>query len=114
MVVQDRAPPGKSQYDNMFYFMIALKAVDILYGFGYHVRLGSARLLSACLLPSCSHVAQFIDKRYFGSVLRLNEADRVKKESGETDVDRRQGLRPARRSWTVLGLVVAVSLITTS
>ncbi|KAJ9092414.1 hypothetical protein QFC20_007369 [Naganishia adeliensis] len=90
--IQDRAPPGKSQYDNMFYFMIALKAVDVLYGFGYHI----------------------IDKRYFGSVLRLSEADRVKKEAHGTNVDRRQGLRPARRSWTILGLVVAVSLITTS
>ncbi|GHJ90284.1 hypothetical protein NliqN6_6686 [Naganishia liquefaciens] len=90
--IQDRAPAGKSQYDNMFYFMIALKAVDILYGAGYH----------------------FVDKKYFGGVLRLNEADRVKKEAMETEADRRQGLRPAIKGWTIFGLVVAVCLIATS
>lgn len=110
--VQDRAPAGKSQYDNMFYFMIALKAVDVLYGFGYHVSPVSFSFQSQDSASASS--LQFIDKKYFGSVLRLNEADRVKKEAYETDVDRRQGLRPARRSWTIFGLIVAVSLITTS
>lgn len=95
----------------MFYFMIALKAVDVLYGFGYHV---STATFVPYLGAHSPRFLQFIDKKYFGSVLRLNEADRVKKETHETEVDRRQGLRPARRSWTIFGLVVAVSLITTS
>ncbi|KAJ9094957.1 hypothetical protein QFC21_005749 [Naganishia friedmannii] len=90
--IQDRTPTEKNQYSNMFYFMIALKAVDIFYGFGY----------------------DFVDRRYFGSVLRLNEARRVAKEANETDVDRQQGLRPPRKEWTLFGIAVAVALITTS
>jgi hypothetical protein len=57
---------------------------------------------------------QFVDRRYFGSVLRLNEARRVAKEADETEVDRQQGLRPPRKAWTLFGLVVAIALITTS
>lgn len=91
--------------------MIALKAVDILYGAGYHVR----RKLSIRTDVDADYtLPQFVDKKYFGGVLRLSEADRVKKEALETDADRQQGLRPAIKGWTVFGLVVAICLISTS
>jgi hypothetical protein len=44
----------------------------------------------------------------------MNERDRVGKEAQETEQDRRQGLRPAIKGWTIFGLVVAVCLIATS
>lgn len=37
LIVQDRTPKGENQYNNVFYFLIALKAVDVFYGMGYDV-----------------------------------------------------------------------------
>jgi hypothetical protein len=117
IVVQDRTPKGANQYNGVFFFLIALKAIDVVYGLIYDVSPGSLQfhheheLIASAFRKSSE---QFLDIRFFGSVLRLNEKDRLAKESRETDADRLQGLRPARRKWTAFGLLVIVVLITTS
>lgn len=35
--VQDHTPTGRHQYNNVFYFLIAMKAMDVGYGLFYHV-----------------------------------------------------------------------------
>jgi hypothetical protein len=39
--VQDKTPTGPNQYNNVFYLLIALKAVDVLYGLTYNVSLSA-------------------------------------------------------------------------
>jgi hypothetical protein len=55
-----------------------------------------------------------LDKRYFGGVLKANEKTRLEQEELESTEQRQSGLRAAKRSWTVSGLVIAAALITTA
>ncbi|KAN0066302.1 hypothetical protein ACQY0O_000396 [Thecaphora frezii] len=90
--IQDLTPKGKHQYDNVFYFLIAMKSLDVILGLMYDV----------------------LDKRYFGGVLRASEKERIERETHETEADRRSGLRVPKRGWTWAGIVCGVALITTS
>lgn len=49
--VQDRTPKGVDQYNGVFYFLIALKAMDVLYGLIYDV----SRPLLLQVMRSCRH-----------------------------------------------------------
>jgi hypothetical protein len=59
-------------------------------------------------------LGQILDKRYFGGVLRANEKTRLEQEQLESPEQRQSGLRAAKRSWTISGLVIAAALITTA
>ncbi|KAJ7337538.1 major facilitator superfamily domain-containing protein [Mycena albidolilacea] len=93
--IQDKTPTGTHTYDNVLYFLIALKAVDVIYGMLYHV----------------------LDLRYFGSVLRMSEVEKlrdVQRQDAEGDTTRQFPLKRPVKLWTVLGLVVMFSLVITA
>ncbi|PWZ00851.1 LOW QUALITY PROTEIN: MFS general substrate transporter [Testicularia cyperi] len=90
--IQDLTPTGTKQYSNVFYFLIALKSVDVLFGLGYHM----------------------LDKRYFGGFLLLNEKQRINKEAEETEKHRMEGLRKPIRSWTLAGCCLLSAMVVTS
>jgi len=70
--IQDKTPTGthtyfffflsmyfsemRSRYNNVMYFLIALKSLDVVYGMIYYV----------------------LDGRYFGGVLRMSEAEKLR------------------------------------
>lgn len=83
---------GSRQYDNVFFLLIALKGIDVIFGFLYG----------------------FLDKRYFGCVMTMTEKQRVRAEAVESPNDRTQGLRGPRRFWTILGGSIAVAIIATA
>ncbi|EST10225.1 Major facilitator superfamily [Kalmanozyma brasiliensis GHG001] len=89
--IQDRTPTGKNQFNNAFAFLIALKAIDVLYGLSYH----------------------FIDKRYFGGVLKLNERQLLQKMRSESEEERSQALRKPVKKWTTAGCVLLAAFVTT-
>jgi len=86
--IQDQSPTGRRTYDNVLYFLIALKAVDIGYGMLYHI----------------------IDTRYFGGVLKRNEAQQRQAEEEERlagaseELNQRRKLRGPVRLLTLLGI----------
>ena len=91
--IQDySADNGAHLYDNMFYLLMALKAVEFFVGFTYHI----------------------LDRRYFGSVMTMTEKQRVKAEENETEEECTQGLRVPRQFWTILGCTVITAMIITS
>ena len=91
--IQDySADKGAHLYDNMFYLLMALKAVEFFVGFTYHI----------------------LDRRYFGSVMTMTEKQRVKAEENETEEERTQGLRVPRQFWTILGCTMITAMIITS
>jgi hypothetical protein len=58
-----------------------------------------------------------LDLRYFGSVLRMSEAEKlrdVQRQDAEGDTTRQFPLKRPVRLWTVLGLVVMFSLVITA
>lgn len=89
--VQDLTPRGRSQFNNAFSLLIALKAVDVVYGLGYHV----------------------LDRRYFGGVLKLNERQLREKTPTESEKERTQALRKPIKEWTVAGCALLVAFVTT-
>jgi hypothetical protein len=46
IVVQDRSPKGANQYNGVFFFLIALKAIDVVYGLIYDVSPGSLKVIT--------------------------------------------------------------------
>lgn len=78
-------------YDNVVYFLIAMKAIDVFYGFGYH----------------------FLDKNCFGGVLRQNEAQQRAAEADEAETGRRRPapLRKAVKSVTYIGMALLSILV---
>ena len=89
--IVDGAGP-EDMYNYMLYLLIALKSVDIVYGFVYH----------------------YLDTHYFGSRMLLTEKQRIEKEKEETEEDRQQGLRAPKRFWTWFGCFVLTLMIATS
>ncbi|KAF7293068.1 MFS transporter [Mycena indigotica] len=90
--IQDRTPTGRHTYDNVLYFLIALKGVDFFYGLVYDA----------------------LDRRYFGGVLRMSEREREARE----DEDANSGenlkgvaLRRPVRMWTFVGLGIMGAMI---
>lgn len=69
-------------YRNVFLFLIALKAVDVVYGFMYH----------------------FIDRKYFAGVLWMNERQRVQKEEEGELEEGKWPLRKDQKVTTYLGV----------
>ena len=90
--IQDSSDKGSHMYDNMYYLLIALKAVEFFIGFTYHI----------------------LDRRYFGSVMFMTEKQRVEAEARESEEERSQGLRVHRPFWTVLGCSVITAMVITS
>ncbi|KAJ6573007.1 hypothetical protein DFH09DRAFT_1459292 [Mycena vulgaris] len=85
--IQDRTPTGTHTYHNILYFLIAIKAIDVVYGLLYHV----------------------LDVCYFRGVLRMSEAEKLRdvqrQESEGTDV-----LKKPVKLWTVLGFGVMFTI----
>lgn len=90
--IQDLTPRGKKQFKNAFAFLIALKSIDILYGLVYHV----------------------IDRKYFGGVLKLNEAQLLQKMQNETTEEKKQALRKPIKKWTAAGCLLLLAFVVTS
>ncbi|KAJ6505992.1 major facilitator superfamily domain-containing protein [Mycena vulgaris] len=94
--IQDKTPTGPHTYNNVMYFLIALKAVDVVYGMLYHV----------------------LDVRYFGSVLRMSEAEKLRdaqrQESEPGGAAKEYPLKRPVKLWTGLGLVVMFALVVTA
>ncbi|KAJ6625112.1 major facilitator superfamily domain-containing protein [Mycena sp. CBHHK59/15] len=93
--IQDKTPTGTHTYDNLLYFLIALKSVDAIYGMLYH----------------------FLDVRYFGGVLRMSEAERlrdVRDANDEKTPRRHYALTGPVRLVTVLGVAVMGALVVTA
>ncbi|PKI82931.1 hypothetical protein MVES1_003772 [Malassezia vespertilionis] len=87
----------KHQYDDMFYFLIAIKCVGVLNGFLY----------------------LYLDKRYLGNVMGLSERARIAKEAKEQKEKRIAGrkddkLLVHRGSWTIAGVFMYLALAITS
>lgn len=76
--------------------------------------IGYGRCSASNSIQSLTLPLQYIDKRYFGSILTANEKQRVANEREESDEDRRAGLRGPKRSWTLAGFIVAICMITTA
>ncbi|KAJ7868492.1 major facilitator superfamily domain-containing protein [Mycena leptocephala] len=93
--IQDKTPTGPHTYDNVLYFLIALKAVDVVYGMLYHV----------------------LDGRYFGGVLRMSEAEKlrdVQHQESEGSTAHKYPLKQPVKLWTVLGQIVMFALVVTA
>ncbi|KAJ7236620.1 major facilitator superfamily domain-containing protein [Mycena rebaudengoi] len=94
--IQDNTPTGPHTYNNVMYFLIALKVVDVVYGMLYHV----------------------LDFRYFGSVLRMSEAEKLRdaqrQESEPGSAAKEYPLKRPVKLWTGLGLVVMFALVVTA
>jgi hypothetical protein len=88
--IQDRTPDGG--YSRVFAFLIALKAVDILFGCFYH----------------------YIDRRYLSSILFLSERKRIEQEKQQGEGHEKQGLLAAKKFWTIAGMTVGCALISTA
>nr|GAT50931.1 MFS transporter [Mycena chlorophos] len=89
--IQDLTPTGKHTYDNVLYFLIALKGVDFFYGLVYSL----------------------LDRRYFGSVLKMSEGERQRKvqTDGERDDPKKTMLLQPVRFWTWVGSIVLGAMI---
>ncbi|KAJ6565498.1 hypothetical protein DFH09DRAFT_1278596 [Mycena vulgaris] len=89
--IQDRTPTGTHTYGNVLYFLITIKAIDVVCGLLYPV----------------------LDVRYFGSVLRMSEEEKLRdvqrQESEGTDA-RAYVLKKPVKLWTVLGFCVMFSI----
>lgn len=72
--------------------MIALKTIDIFFGFGY----------------------DWLDRKYLGRVLFFSERRRAQDELETTVEERSQGLRSPIKSVTWLGIAVLGAIIATS
>ncbi|KAJ7130411.1 major facilitator superfamily domain-containing protein [Mycena epipterygia] len=83
-----------SRYNNVMYFLIALKSLDVVYGMLYHV----------------------LDGRYFGGVLRMSEAEKLRDvQLQEAEGSKRQyPLKRPVKQWTVLGFAVMFALTVTA
>ncbi|SPO22893.1 uncharacterized protein UTRI_01571 [Ustilago trichophora] len=90
--IQDLTPRGKKQFNNAFAVLIALKSIDVLYGLVYHV----------------------IDRKYFGGVLKLNEAQLLQKMQNETTEEKEQALRKPIKKWTAAGCLLLLAFVVTS
>ncbi|CBQ70228.1 conserved hypothetical protein [Sporisorium reilianum SRZ2] len=88
--IQDLTPRGKSQFNNAFSLLIALKSVDVIYGLIYHA----------------------IDRKYFGGVLKLNERQLREKAQTESESERSAALRKPIKRWTVAGCSLLVAFVT--
>ncbi|GEM07226.1 MFS transporter [Rhodotorula toruloides] len=87
--IQDRSAPGRTEYNAVFAFLIAIKAFDVLLGFSYH----------------------FFDKRFLNGVLRSNDRElrRMEEEMGEGE--RVSALRKPIKTVTVAALAVVLPMI---
>lgn len=89
--LQDRAiedgKPTSKKYDYVLYFLLAMKAVDAMYGLFYHL----------------------LDKRYFGRVMVMTERQRIK-----ADPEYRGHLLERHALWTALGCIVFVLMMVAS
>jgi hypothetical protein len=85
-------PRYPTEYDKVFAFLIALKAVDIFFGIGY----------------------DYVDRKYLGRVLFYSERRRAQDELETTAEERSQGLRSPIKSVTWLGIAVLGAMIATS
>lgn len=90
--IQDLTPTGRTQYSNVFYLLIALKAVDVVFGLVYHR----------------------LDQSYLGGMLKLNERQRIEKEARESAHSRSHGLRKPITQCTIAGCILLLATIVTS
>ncbi|KAJ6565492.1 major facilitator superfamily domain-containing protein [Mycena vulgaris] len=93
--IQDKTPTGTHTYDNVLYFLIAIKSLDVIYGMLYHL----------------------LDVRYFGSVLRMSEAEKLRDVQLQETEGSTRPVYPLKRPvklWTVLGFIVMFSLTVTA
>ncbi|KAJ7626070.1 major facilitator superfamily domain-containing protein [Roridomyces roridus] len=100
--IQDHTPTGSKTYNNVIYLLIALKAIDVVYGMVYHV----------------------LDARYFGGVLRMSERERLvaaRRDDGQEKAkleggqEKKNGkLRKPVRMWTMFGVGVMCTLTVTA
>lgn len=90
--LQDRAvrhgKPAREKYDYMLYLLLAFKGLQALYGALYHV----------------------LDRRYFGSVMRMPEKQRVKREADLGEQSYGSLCRP-HAFWTALGCITSVLIV---
>ncbi|KAK7040120.1 hypothetical protein VNI00_009925 [Paramarasmius palmivorus] len=86
--IQDLTPTGRNTYNNVFYMLIALKAVDVFYGLIY----------------------DRLDRWQFGSVLRMNEAQRIAKEN-EASEDLQRPFKRPQKTVTRIGIGLLASMI---
>ncbi|KAI5474601.1 MFS transporter [Pseudohyphozyma bogoriensis] len=89
--IQDRSPPGKHSYDNVFYFFFALKAFDFFIGLSY-VLLDRLRLEGMLSSPA-----------------RVIKAEREKIDAGERE-EYGGWLMQSSKRWTWAGLGVGVAM----
>ena len=89
--IQDYTPSGRNTYDNVIYFLIATKAIDVFLGVGYH----------------------YMDRRALGGVLKRNEAEQRAAEGEEGGQGDKKGLplRKAVKTVTQLGVSIMTCLI---
>jgi hypothetical protein len=112
--IQDKhVDAGVNQYDEVFYLLIALKAVDVIYGLGYDW--WAFRSLS-CATRCCadwwlpSHPSRF-DRKHLGRTLLFSERQRVKVELEQSPEQRTEGLRSPVKAVTVVGIAVLLAMI---
>lgn len=89
--IQDYTPTGRDTYNNVIYFLIAMKTIDVFIGVGY----------------------AYLDKKAFGGVLKRNEAEQRAAEEGEAESgnDKTAALRKAIKTVTLVGVAVMAALI---
>ncbi|BGP48297.1 hypothetical protein JCM10450v2_004169 [Rhodotorula kratochvilovae] len=87
--IQDRATPGKSEYNNVFAFLIVIKGLDVIYGLLYHAS----------------------DLRYLGGILNASDASLRRMEAKQTPEERAQGLRKPIREVTYVSLATVGAMI---
>ncbi|GAA5841028.1 hypothetical protein JCM3766R1_006641 [Sporobolomyces carnicolor] len=89
--IQDQSGKGSNQYRYVFAFIIAVKALDVLFGLGYH----------------------FFDLKYLNGILYATEKERIAR-SEEDQLLRHQGLRRPIRGVTSVSLGVVAAMIITA
>ncbi|PKI82517.1 hypothetical protein MVES1_004016 [Malassezia vespertilionis] len=80
------------QFDDMFYFLIAIKCVDVINGCMY----------------------MYVDKHYMGHVMTLSERGRVTKEANEESRKKDRKLLKPRLRWTIVGICMYFALVITA
>lgn len=90
--IQDRTKPGRTEYNTVFAFLIAIKAFDVLLGLSYNL----------------------FDKRYLHGVLRSNDKQLRRLEEEMSEEERLSGLRKPIKAVTVAALGVVGAMIVTA
>lgn len=90
--IQDRATPGWTEYNGVFAFLIAIKALDVLLGLSYH----------------------FFDKRYLNGVLGSKDKQLRALEEEMSEEEHTRGLRAPVKPVTLAALGVVIAMVVTA